>query len=253
MALFGVLHETGHALYEQGVDPSLTRTALTTDFLGLYAVGGTSYGAHESQSRLWENQIGRSREFWEIHFARLQQYFPEQLSHATPELMFRAVNRVRPSLVRVEADEVTYNLHIMVRVELTLDLLTGKLDVDHFPEAWNAKYEEYLGLRPPTDTLGVMQDIHWAAGGFGSFPGYTVGNVMSAQFLAAAYRDTPTLQDSLNQGDYAPLHGWLQDHVYRHGRAFSAEELLIRSTGAPLHTGPYLDYLRQKFTQVYEL
>jgi carboxypeptidase Taq len=253
MALFGVLHETGHALYEQGIDPALTRTALTTDFLGQYAVGGTSYGAHESQSRLWENQIGRSREFWEVHFARLREFFPTQLAEANPELMFRAVNRVRPSLIRVEADEVTYNLHIMVRVELTLDLLTGSLTVDDFPDAWNAKYESYLGVRPPTDTLGVLQDIHWAAGGFGSFPGYTVGNVMSAQFLDAAHRDVPALRDALRRGDYQPLLGWLQHNVYCHGRAFSAEELLMRTTGSPLVVGPYLQYLNSKFTEVYNI
>ncbi|MEL7233697.1 MAG: carboxypeptidase M32, partial [Chloroflexota bacterium] len=220
MALFGTLHETGHALYEQGVSPDLTRTALTTDFLGQYAVGGTSYGAHESQSRLWENQIGRSRAFWELNFGRLQTYFPEQLADVDAEFFYRAVNRVHPSLIRVEADEVTYNFHIMLRVEIEMGLLDGSMSVDDLPEIWNAKMEEYLGVVPPADGKGVLQDVHWSGGGFGSFPGYTVGNVMSAQFLEAAHRDVDGITNALAQGDYAPLLGWLTENVYQHGRAY---------------------------------
>ncbi|MBI5670548.1 MAG: carboxypeptidase M32 [Chloroflexi bacterium] len=253
MALFGTLHETGHALYEQGVDPALTRTALTIDFLGKYPVGGTSYGAHESQSRLWENQIGRSREFWNVHFGRLCDYFPEQLADADADLMYRAVNRVRPSLIRVEADEVTYNLHIMLRVEIEMGLLDGSLKVNDLPEIWNAKMQEYLGMTPPNDSKGVLQDVHWSGGGFGSFPGYTVGNVMSAQFLQAARRDVTGLDDALARGDYAPLLGWLTDNIYRHGRAYSASELLQRATGRDLEVGPYLHYLETKFTDLYRL
>ena len=253
MALFGTLHETGHALYEQGVDPSLTRSALTTDFLGQYAVGGTSYGAHESQSRLWENQIGRSRAFWDHHFAALQATFPEQLAGADSDLLFRSVNRVRPSLIRVEADEVTYNLHIMLRVEIEMDLLTGKLKVADLPDAWREKMKAYLGVVPPDDSSGVLQDVHWSGGGFGSFPGYTVGNVMSSQFLDAAYRDVPNMADALANGNYQPLLGWLTEHVYRHGRAYDANELLMRSTGATLDPQPFLKYLTDKFTDVYEL
>ena len=253
MALYGTLHETGHALYEQGVDPELTRTPLTIDFLGKYPVGGTSYGAHESQSRLWENQIGRSREFWEVHFDRLREIFPEQMAGATPDLLYRSVNRVRPSLIRVEADEVTYNLHIMLRVEIELGLLEGSIQVKDLPEVWNAKMQEYLGVTPPNDSKGVLQDIHWSGGGFGSFPGYTVGNVMSAQFLAAAQRDTPGLDAALASGNYQPLLGWLTENIYRHGRAYSASELLVRSTGHDLTVGPYLAYLTAKFTDLYKL
>lgn len=253
MAFFGTLHETGHALYEQGIDPTLTRTALTTDFLGQYAVGGTSYGAHESQSRLWENQIGRSRAFWNSHFPALQATFPDQLKDADADFFFRAVNRVRPSLIRVEADEVTYNLHIMLRVEIEMDLLTGKLKVRDLPEAWNAKMQEYLGITPPDDTHGVLQDVHWSGGGFGSFPGYTVGNVMSTQFLDAAHRDVATLDQSLAAGDYKPLLGWLTENIYRHGRAFDVNELLTRSTGETLNAKPLLCYLEDKFTDVYRL
>lgn len=248
MAFYGTLHETGHALYEQGVDPYLTRTALTTDFLGQYAVGGTSYGTHESQSRLWENVIGRSRTFWDVHFGRMREYFPEQTKGATPDLMYRAVNRVQPSLIRVEADEVTYNLHIMLRVEIEMGLLDGSLKVADLPDVWNAKMKEYLGVTPPDDRRGVLQDVHWSGGGFGSFPAYTVGNVMSVQFLEAARRDVPGLDEALGRGDYQPLLGWLQTNIYQHGRAYSADELLMRTTGKPLTVEPYLNYLRAKFS-----
>lgn len=253
MALYGTMHETGHALYEQGVDPALTRSALTTDFLGQYPVGGTSYGAHESQSRLWENQIGRSRAFWEVHFGRLRQIFPEQMADANPDLLYRSVNRVRPSLIRVEADEVTYNLHIMLRVEIEMALLEGKLKVNELPEAWNAKMQEYLGVTPPNNSKGVLQDVHWSGGGFGSFPGYTVGNVMSAQFLEAAHQQVSGLEDALKRGDYMLLLGWLQENIYRHGRAYTANELLVRSTGHDLHVKPYLAYLESKFSELYGL
>lgn len=253
MALFGTLHETGHALYEQNISPELTRTALTTDFLGQYAVGGTSYGAHEFSSRLWENQIGRSRAFWDVHFDDLQSAFPEQLANADPDGFYRAVNRVEPSLIRVEADEVTYNLHIMLRVEIELGLLDGSLAVKDLPEIWNAKMQEYIGVTPPNNRLGVLQDVHWSGGGFGSFPGYTIGNVMSAQVYAAARNSVSTLDDALLAGDYAPLLDWLTENIYQHGRAFDINELLERSGGETLRVQPYLDYLTEKFEDVYRL
>ncbi|MDZ4764228.1 MAG: carboxypeptidase M32 [Chloroflexota bacterium] len=253
MAFYGILHETGHALYEQGVDPALTRTALAIDFLGKYPVGGTSYGAHESQSRLWENQIGRSRTFWAAHFDRLRDYFPDQFQDTDPDLLYRSVNRVRPSLIRVEADEVTYNLHIMLRVEIELGLMDGSIKVNDLPEIWSAKMQEYLGVTPPNDSKGVLQDVHWSGGGFGSFPGYTVGNVMSAQFLEAAQRDVAGLDAALGRADYAPLRGWLTENIYRHGRAYSGSELLVRSTGADLNVAPYLRYLTDKFSDLYGL
>ncbi len=252
-ALFGTLHETGHGLYEQGVAPALTRTALATDFLGLYAVGGTSFGAHESQSRLWENMVGRSRVFWQRHFDRLRGVFPESLGDVGTEDFYRAVNRVRPSLIRVEADEVTYNFHIMLRVEIETGLLEGSIQVHDLPEIWHAKVEEYLGVTPPDDAQGVLQDIHWSNGYFASFPTYTIGNVMAAQFFAAARRDVAGFDDALARGDYAPLRTWLTEHVYRHGRAFSADELLLRSTGHGLAAQPYLDYLKGKYGELYSL
>jgi carboxypeptidase Taq len=250
-AIFGLLHETGHALYEQGVDPALTRSALTTDLLDLYAVGGASYGTHESQSRLWENLVGRSRPFWQLHFSRLQGYFPEQLAGVDAETFYRAVNRVLPSPIRVEADEVTYNFHIMLRVEIEMALLEGRLGVKELPEAWNAKVQEYLGIPVPDDARGVLQDIHWSTGLIGSFPTYTIGNVMGAQFLAAARRAVPDLNAALARGDYAPLRGWLTENVYRHGRAFSPDELLRRAAGSPLDPGPYLAYLTDKYNDLF--
>ncbi len=246
-AIFGLFHETGHALYEQGADPALTRSALTTDFLGLYAVAGASFGTHESQSRLWENLIGRSRTFWQLHFKELQGYFPQQLADVDAEQFYRAVTRVQPSLIRVEADEVTYNLHIMLRVEIEMGLIDGSMAVADLPAIWNSKMQEYLGLTPPSDTQGVLQDIHWSTGYFGSFPTYTIGNVMSAQFMAAARRSVGGLDDAIAAGDYRPLLDWLTANIYRHARAFSPEELLVRATGEGLTTGPYLAYLSGKY------
>jgi carboxypeptidase Taq len=251
MALFGVLHETGHALYEQGVDPALSRSALTTDLLDLYAVGGASYGTHESQSRLWENLVGRSRVFWLRHFGPLRAVFPDQLADVNAETFYRAINRVRPSLIRTEADEVTYNFHIMLRVEIEMALLEGNLAVKDLPEVWKIKMQEYLGVTPSDDARGALQDIHWSSGLYGSFPTYTIGNIMSAQFFAAARHDVPDLDEALARGDYAPLRGWLTENVYRHGRAFSPEELLTRSTGAGLSVEPYLAYLKWKYDDLF--
>lgn len=252
MCLFGVLHETGHGLYEQGASPEITRSALTTDFLGLYAVAGTSFGTHESQSRLWENLVGRSRAFWQVHFADLQATFPQQLADVDAEQFYRAVNRVTPSLIRVEADELTYNFHIMLRVELEMALVEGSLKVADLPQAWNAKIKEYMGLEVDNDTRGVLQDIHWSTGYFGSFPTYTIGNVMSAQFFAAARTQVSGLTEALAQGEYGPLLEWLQQNIYQHGRRFSPQELLERSTGESLSVEPYLEYLKSKFGELYK-
>jgi carboxypeptidase Taq len=253
MSLFGTLHETGHALYEQGVDAKLSRTALTSDLPGLYAVGGASFGTHESQSRLWENLVGRSSSFWRHWYPRLCETFKTQLEDVDLETFHRAVNRVSPSLIRVEADEITYNLHIMLRVELEAALIDGSLSVLDLPTTWNAKMQEYLGIVPPDDARGVLQDIHWSAGYFGSFPTYTIGNVMASQFFAAAQTAIPNLEDSLAIGDYAPLRGWLTENIYQHGRRFRPHELLQRATGRGLDAQPYLDYLETKFTGLYQL
>ncbi|MCY3798785.1 MAG: carboxypeptidase M32 [Chloroflexi bacterium] len=251
MSLFAALHEAGHGLYEQNIAPKLTRTALTADFLGQYAVGGASYGAHEFSSRLWENQIGRSREFWRRHFGRLQAAFPQQMAAADAEYFYQAVNRVRPSLIRVEADEVTYNLHIMLRTEIEMALLEGAIAVDDLPDVWNAKIQEYLGLTPPDDRRGVLQDVHWSFGGFGNFPTYTIGNIMAAQVLAAAHKQMPDLAAQLADGDYQKLLTWLTENIYRHGRAYRADELLARVTGESLNTAALLAYLENKYSDLY--
>ncbi len=253
MSLFAALHEAGHGIYEQNIAPELTRTALSADLVGQYAVGGASSGAHEFSSRLWENQIGRSREFWGRHFGRLQAAFPQQMSAVDAEFFYRAVNRVRPSLIRVEADEVTYNLHIMLRTEIEMALLDGAVSVADLPEIWNAKMQEYLGLTPPDDRRGVLQDVHWSFGGFGNFPTYTIGNIMAAQVLAAAHAQKPDLAAKLAEGDYQTLLEWLRENIYRHSRAYSTDELLTRVSGQGLNTAPLLDYLEEKYADLYGL
>ncbi|HVJ55594.1 MAG TPA: carboxypeptidase M32 [Aliidongia sp.] len=252
-SIFGTLHEAGHAMYEQGVDPAYSRGPLATDFPNLYAVGGVSFGAHESQSRLWENHVGRSRAFWALHYGLLKDLFPEQLAGIDDEAFHRAVNSVKPGLIRVEADELTYDFHIMLRVEIESDLIAGKLKVKDLPEAWNAAIKHDLGLDVPDDRRGVLQDIHWSAGYIGTFCTYTIGNVMAAQLMETARKQMPGLGGSLAQGDYAPLLGWLRDNVHQHGRRFSRNELLTRATGRPLEAGPYVAYLTGKYTGLYDL
>jgi len=252
-ALFGVLHEAGHAIYEQNIAPELTRSALTSDLKGLYAVGGVSFGAHESQSRLWENIVGRSRTFWQHWLPRLRAYFPEQLAGVDAETFYRAVNTVEPNLIRVEADEVTYNLHIMLRVEIEMGLMDGSIAVLDLPEIWNQKMQDYLSITPPDDTQGVLQDIHWSHSNIGSFPCYTVGNIMALQLYEAAEQQIEGLENSLAKGNYALLREWLTQHVYRYGRTFSPDELLARATGRALDAEPYLNYLKSKFRELYAL
>jgi len=252
-ALFGALHETGHALYEQGVSPDLSRTVLTCDLLGLYAVGGASYGVHESQSRLWENRIGRSSAYWNLHFSELRAAFPQQLEDVNAQTFVRAINRAKPSLIRVEADELTYDLHILLRVDLERQLIGGELSVKDLPEAWNARVQANLGLEVPGDAHGVLQDIHWSAGMFGSFATYTLGNVMASQFFGAAQSNLPDLHAQLEAGNYTPLRDWLTENIYRHGRTYSPLELLERITGGGLDAQPYLEYLTEKYSRLYGL
>ena len=251
-SLFGTLHETGHGLYEQGVDPSYSRTPLATDMPGLYAVGGVSFGAHESQSRLWENHIGRSRRFWELHYSELQQTFPEQLGDIEEEAFYRAINKVRPGLIRVEADELTYDLHIMMRTEIESDLTDGSLKVADLPEAWNALMRQDLGVEVPNDRLGVLQDIHWSSGTIGTFCNYTIGNIMAAQLLDTAMQEGEIGAD-IDSGHYLSLREWLGHAVHRHGRRFTRDELLVKATGRTLETGPYLRYLENKYAGLYAL
>jgi carboxypeptidase Taq len=243
--LFTMLHEAGHALYEQGVSP---------EFEGTPLAAGTSMGVHESQSRLWENLIGRGRLFWRHWFPRLQQAFPHDLGRADPEAFYRAINKVERSLIRTEADEVTYNLHVMLRFDLELDLLEGRLAVRDLPEAWRARMKADFGLTPPTDRDGCLQDVHWYSGRIGGgFQSYTIGNVLSAQFYAAALRAHPDIPQEIAKGQFATLHGWLQKNLYAHGRKFTPDELTVRASGAPMSLSPYLAYLREKYGELYRL
>ncbi|MBZ9749944.1 carboxypeptidase M32 [Deinococcus sp. HMF7604] len=238
-ALYSTLHEAGHAMYEQGVAGDLLDTPLG---------GGVSAGVHESQSRLWENLVGRSRAFWAGQFGRFRDAFPEQLADVTEDEMFRAVNVVRRSLIRTDADELTYNLHVITRYELERDLLSGRLAVRDLADAWHAAYETNLGLRAPSDVDGVLQDVHWYGGRIGgAFQGYTIGNVLSAQFYAAAQAATPGLEGDLTRGDFTRLHGWLREQVYAPGRLYTPGDLVERVTGQPMTVEPYLAYLRGKY------
>ncbi len=243
-ALFGTLHECGHALYEQGVDQKLERTPLS---------GGASLGVHESQSLLWENQVGRSFSFWNYLYARLVDFFPRQLSGVSIENFYRAINRVKPAPIRVEADEVTYNLHIVLRFELEIDLLEGRISFDDLPAAWNQKMKDYLGITPPDDGQGVLQDVHWAIGLIGYFPAYALGNLISAQIFQSVQKDIPQIEKQIGQGEFEPLLNWLRLNIHRHGRKYEPVELMQKAIGEPLEAEPFLGYLRKKYGEIYRL
>ena len=241
-ALFGTLHECGHGLYEQGIDLGLDRTPLAD---------GTSLAMHESQSRLWENLVGRSRAFWQRYYPRLQTFFPDQLAGVSLDAFYRGINKVEPSLIRVEADEVTYNLHVMLRFELEQAMVEGRVTVAELPDLWNEKMEEYLGLRPETDADGVLQDIHWSLGAIGYFPTYSLGNLMSAQLFDQAKQDLPDLEARIAAGQFAELLGWLRTNIHQYGRKLEALDILERVTGEGLQAGPWLDYIREKYGEIY--
>ncbi|MBP0616844.1 carboxypeptidase M32 [Jiella mangrovi] len=243
--LFAVWHEAGHGMYEQGIDPAFSRSAFTTDFVNLYAVGGASFGMHESQSRLWENRVGRTRRFWELHYGELRDVFPDQLADVSAEEFWRAVNVSQPSLIRVEADETTYDLHIISRSEIEAALIVGDVAVEDLPALWAEKVKASLGLDVPSDRLGVLQDVHWSSGMIGSFPTYTLGNVMAGQLFETAL-DAPGVSQGIDQGDYAPLKTWLTDNVHRFGRSLTPDEILVRATGRGLDVSPYLRHLTAK-------
>lgn len=242
--LFGTMHETGHALYEQGVSRAYHRTPLE---------GGASLGVHESQSRLWENVIGRSRGFWRHFFPSLQARFPTQLGGITAEQFYAGINRVQPSLIRVEADEATYNLHIMLRVELEIGLIEGRTAVADLPALWRERMQEYLGVVPSTDALGVLQDVHWSAGLFGYFSTYTLGNVIAAQLWDRYRQVEPACEQQVASGEFAPLLTWLREQLHQHGRAFETQDLVTRITGSPIDSEPYLAYLERKYGELYGL
>ena len=243
-ALFGCLHEMGHAFYELDISPGYEATPLA---------GGVSLGVHESQSRLWENLVGRSREFWNRYYPHLQKAFPSQLSAVGLDDFYSAINRVTPSFIRVEADEVTYNLHIILRYEMEQALLNERVSVKDAPAAWNEKVRTYLGITPPSDKEGILQDVHWAFGGFGYFPTYTLGNVLAAQLFEKASQAVPGLRGNIQNGQFSPLLEWLKTNVHQHGKRFVPGELIKRATGRPLATDAYLAYLTGKFSEIYKL
>lgn len=243
-AIYGIFHESGHAMYEQNVDPAFGRTLLDS---------GASMVFHESQSRLWENVIGRSRGVLTHYFPLLRKTFPGNLDDVTAEEFYRAVNTVRPSLIRVEADEVTYNLHIMIRFELELALICRDLEVKDLPDAWNAKMQEYLGVTPPNNADGVMQDTHWSSGSFGYFPTYALGNVMGAQIFDTALKAHPEIPEQLARGEFGTLFRWLVENLYTYGRKYLPKELALKVNGAPLDPKPYITYLQTKFGDIYSL
>jgi len=244
-ALFATIHETGHALYEQGINANYEGTPLAD---------GTSSGVHESQSRLWENRVGRSRAFWEFYYPTLQAVFPEQLGKVPLETFYRAINKVERSLIRVEADEVTYNLHVMLRFDFELAMLEGSLDVRDLPEAWRERFKADFGMVPPDDKDGAMQDVHWYFGTIGGmFQGYTLGNILGAQFYEAALKAHPEIPNEIASGLYGTLHGWLGENIYQHGSKYTASELLERITGGVLTVEPYMRYLRAKYGELYRL
>ncbi len=242
-SFFGSMHEGGHALYEQGMPPDLTWTGLDD---------GASMGIHESQSRLWENQVGRSREFWHYFYPQLQELFPE-FEEVPVEEFYRATNESKRSLIRVDADELTYNLHIMLRFELEEAFVNGRLEAKDAPEAWNEAMKRYLGLTPPDDAQGVLQDVHWSGGMFGYFPSYMLGNLYAAQFFATAREDIGDLEDRIEKGDLLTLREWLRGKIHKYGRIYSPSELVQEVTGEKLNPRYFIEYVTTKFSDVYRL
>lgn len=241
--LFSTMHECGHALYELGAAPELERTGLE---------GGASLAVHESQSRMWENLVGRSFPFWQCFYPRLQEIFP-QLAGVPLEKFYKGINKVQPSLIRVEADEATYNLHIMLRLELEIALIEGKVAAKDMPAIWNAKTQEYLGVTPPSDDKGVLQDIHWSGGAIGYFSTYALGNLVSVQLWEKINQDIPDLVEQIRQGKFETLLGWLREKIHRHGAKFEPQELVQKVTGSKIDPAPYMRYLTKKYSEIYNL
>lgn len=243
-SLFGTIHEAGHGIYEQRVSPELEGTVLCS---------GASYGIHESQSRFLENMVGRSKEFWSHFLPSLTEYFPEQLGSVTVDEFYKAINTVNPSFIRVEADELTYNLHIMIRYEIEKALIEGKIEARDLPKVWNEKMEEYLGIVPPNDRLGVLQDIHWSFGAFGYFPSYSLGNLYAAQILNTIKKEVPNYNQLLEEGKIVEIINWLSDKLHQYGKIYTPNELIVKVTGEELNAAYLIEYLEEKYSKVYGL
>jgi len=236
-SLFTAMHECGHGLYEHGISQTLERTPLCH---------GVSSALHESQSRMWENIVGRSRPFWNYFYPQVQAAFPDTLGDIEQERFYRAINRVKPSFIRVDSDEATYNLHIILRFELEQELIAGTIAPADLPEAWNERFEEYLGIPVPNDTVGVLQDVHWSGGGFGYFPTYSLGNIISVQIWEKVLSELPDLHAQFEQGEFGALHAWLRANLYSLGRKYTPQETLERVVGSGIDAKPYIRYLREK-------
>jgi carboxypeptidase Taq len=243
-ALFSTMHEGGHAMYEQGVSKTLRRTPL---------INGASMAVHESQSRMWENLVGRSKAFWKFFYPRLVKIFPQQLGNVSMDAFYKGINKVETSLIRVEADEATYNLHVMLRLELEIALMEGGLEVKDLPEAWNTRMKEYLGVVPPDDREGVLQDVHWSGGMIGYFPTYALGNLVSAQLWEKINQDIPNLDSQIEQGKFDELMAWLRTKIHRHGAKFEPQVLVKQVTGSTITPEPYMRYLKSKYSEIYKL
>jgi len=243
-AMFGTMHECGHALYELGIEKKFNRTPLG---------GGASMAVHESQSRMWENLIGRSRPFWNRYFPKLKELFPSQLGNVDVDTFYKGVNAVEPSLIRVEADEATYNLHIMLRLELEIALMEGSLAVKDAPEVWNEKFKEYLGITPPNYETGILQDVHWSFGGFGYFPTYALGNLVSAQIWEAMAIDIKDIDSQVEQGKFEGILDWLRENLHKYGAKYEPQELVEKVTGSKITPEPYIRYLENKFKEIYAI
>ncbi len=243
-SLFGTLHEAGHGIYEQGLD--------VKEF-GLAVGQACSLGIHESQSRMWENLVGRSRPFWDHFYPRTQELFPDALKTVSLDQFYQVVNDVRPSWIRVEADEVTYNLHIMLRFEIEQALISGDLAVEDLPGVWDETFNRYFGMTPPTAALGCLQDVHWSAGLFGYFPTYSLGNMFASQFFEKANEELGNLHEQFRRGEFAPLKNWLREKIHVHGKRYPATKLVEIVTGKPLSAEPLLRHLNGKFGPLYGL
>ncbi len=241
-ALFGTLHECGHGLYGMGIDPAFERTPMAD---------GASLAVHESQSRTYENLVGRSMPFWEHFYPRLQEYFPSQLADVDLGTFYKGINKVEPSLIRVEADEATYNLHIMLRLEIEIALMEGSLEVKDLPEVWNTRIQEYLGVTPPNDKEGVLQDVHWSSGYIGYFSTYALGNLISAQLWDKMIADVPDLTDQFRRGEFGALTEWMHTKIHIHGAKYKPQELVQKVTGSKIDPAPYMNYLQTKYGEIY--
>lgn len=242
--LFSAMHESGHAMYEQGVDQTYERTPLES---------GTSLAVHESQSRMWENLVGRSLPFWEHFFPEFKKTFPSQLDGVSVKTFYKGINKVEPSFIRVNADEATYNMHIMLRLELEIGMVDGSIAIKDLPEIWNEKMREYLGITPPNDALGVLQDIHWSYGSIGYFSTYALGNIVSAQLWERINKDIKDLDEQIRKGQFSELREWLREKVHKYGHKYDPQDLVQKITGSKIDSAAYVRYLTKKYSDVYGL